>query len=83
LRERVSARPAWLFPVPVRPSRCLAADVVFRRFNVEVASGRFAPFSFAAPDDAPVLFYDCQTQLQDNIPGPHGSGRSGIYLDQT
>ena len=78
----MAVHPAWLFPVPVRPSRFLAADAAFSPFNVEVDLGRIAVFSFSAGSEDAALFYDLQTQLDDNSPGRHGSGRSGVYLDR-
>ena len=71
--------PAWLFPVPVRPSRFAADRPEFAQFNVEVARDRLPAFAFAPAAEAEVLYYDLQTQLTGNSWGRLGSGRSGIY----
>ena len=70
----------WLFPVPIRKSRFVAADRASARFNIEVAHDRIASFSFVSGRKENVLLYDLQTQLHGNYHGRHGSGRSGIYL---
>lgn len=72
--------PSWLFPVPVRASRFVAAEPAFDPFNVEVAPDCIASFSFSSAKKEESLFYDLQTQLNGNSRGRHGSGRSGIYM---
>jgi hypothetical protein len=72
--------PSWLFPVPVRASRFVAAEPAFNPLNVEVAPDRIASFSFSSAKKEQSLLYDLQTQLDGNSRGRHGSGRSGIYL---
>jgi hypothetical protein len=78
--EPGSALPYWLFPVPVRASRFVAADPAFNPFNVEIALDCIASFSFSSEKKEQSLLYDLQTQLAGNSRGRHGSGRSGIYL---
>ncbi len=75
------SRPAWLFPVPVRPSRFRASARRWSRYNIQIAYERIAPFSFdnSSTEDA-VLYYDYQTQLEPNPFGRLGSGRGGIYF---
>jgi hypothetical protein len=73
--------PAWLFPVPVRHSRFTAASPEWSPFNIEVAHDRISPWEFSMRDVQPVLHFDYQTQLDNNTPGRHGSGRGGRYRD--
>lgn len=71
--------PAWLFPVPVRRSRFLTADPAWSPFNVEVALDRISPFTFDRRRVQPVLFFDYQTHLENNMRGRHGAGRGGVF----
>ena len=73
-------RPSWFFPVPVRKSSFHATGNYWSRFNVEVANDRIAPYVFDRSFVQEVLWYDHQTQLEGNVHGSLGSGRSGIYL---
>ncbi len=75
----VTSLPAWLFPVPVRRSRFHAAGPEWRAHNIEVAFDRISPWDFSKRAIQPVLHFDYQTQLDNNSPGRHGSGRGGIF----
>jgi hypothetical protein len=71
--------PSWWAPVPVRPSRFVAATPSAAQFNVEVALDRVGAFAFggAAVDD--VAYCDLQTHLEGNSPGRLGSGRAAFW----
>src|SRR5688572_23415262 len=71
--------PAWLFPVPVRRSRFIDSGPQWSSFNVEVALDRISPWDFSRRKIDRVLYFDYQTQLDNNMPGRHGSGRGGVF----
>ncbi len=71
--------PPWLFPAPVRRSRFVADSPPWRPYNIEVAPDRVAPFALARRSVQPVLFFDYQTQIENNTPGRLGSGRAGVF----
>ncbi len=75
----MTTTPAWLFPAPVRRSRFMASSAEWKPYNIEVALDRIATWDFSGGEIEPVLHFDYQTQLDNNAPGRHGSGRGGVF----